>query len=195
MPRIVISVPGKKPQPYRFPLDRECTTLGRSPDNDIVIDDPSISSFHAEMQRAKGRVILRDMGSTNGIKLGEEDMEVIELVPDIDVVLGDIPFEAEFSADELAELEKEGGSPLQKAKTAEKTAEDSPSSSTDGPKMKLSSDTAPVKIRRESAAAPIALSEGGLSISTVILIAALAFFIGLAIRHFIETGQFILGSI
>jgi FHA domain len=42
-------------------------TLGRAPDNDVVVPDVSISRFHAFVkQGANGRWLLQDAGSTNG---------------------------------------------------------------------------------------------------------------------------------
>ena len=51
MPRVTITVPDKKPQPYRFQLDRKLTRMGRGSENDIVIDCASVSVHHAEMER------------------------------------------------------------------------------------------------------------------------------------------------
>lgn len=43
--------------------------LGRSRDNDIVIDDPNVSRHHAEVRPSGGSWIVNDLGSTNGIKV------------------------------------------------------------------------------------------------------------------------------
>jgi VWFA-related protein len=40
--------------------------IGRAPDNDIVIDDPTVSSAHAELRDEGGRWVVTDLGSTNG---------------------------------------------------------------------------------------------------------------------------------
>jgi len=39
---------------------------GRRPPADLVIDDPSVSAAHFELELTEDRVILRDLGSTNG---------------------------------------------------------------------------------------------------------------------------------
>ncbi len=39
---------------------------GRRPPADLVIDDPSVSAAHFELEFVDGTVILRDLGSTNG---------------------------------------------------------------------------------------------------------------------------------
>jgi hypothetical protein len=43
--------------------------LGRSRDNDVVIDDPNVSRHHAEVRPSGGSWIVNDLGSTNGIKV------------------------------------------------------------------------------------------------------------------------------
>ncbi len=56
-----------------FPLDKDTILIGRSPDNDIVIDDESVSTEHARVdlipsQLMEGLVdiFIEDLGSTNG---------------------------------------------------------------------------------------------------------------------------------
>ena len=44
-------------------------TLGRSREADIVIDDPNVSRKHAEVRPSGGSWIVRDLGSTNGVKV------------------------------------------------------------------------------------------------------------------------------
>jgi VWFA-related protein len=40
--------------------------IGRAPDNDIVIDDPTVSGVHAELRDEGGHWVVADLGSTNG---------------------------------------------------------------------------------------------------------------------------------
>ena len=40
--------------------------IGRGPDADIVIDDPYASEFHARVGIQDGKVLVHDLGSTNG---------------------------------------------------------------------------------------------------------------------------------
>ena len=44
-------------------------TLGRSRDADIVIEDANVSRKHAEVRPSGGSWIVRDLGSTNGVKV------------------------------------------------------------------------------------------------------------------------------
>ena len=69
MPRLTITVPDQVAQPYRFSLERQIVHFGRGDDNDVHIDSGSVSSEHCVMERIIGGYVLKDLGSTNGIKL------------------------------------------------------------------------------------------------------------------------------
>ena len=49
-----------------FPFVGDALTFGRAPDNDISLDDPRVSRYHAVLRREGERLILEDLGSTNG---------------------------------------------------------------------------------------------------------------------------------
>ncbi|MGI8422638.1 MAG: FhaA domain-containing protein [Chloroflexota bacterium] len=49
-----------------WPLAGGHVTIGRGLDNDIVLDDASVSRNHAELTREGGRMQVRDLGSRNG---------------------------------------------------------------------------------------------------------------------------------
>jgi len=44
--------------------------IGRAPDNDIVLDLPMISSRHARIERVGNQWYIEDLGSTNGVAIG-----------------------------------------------------------------------------------------------------------------------------
>jgi len=52
-----------------FLLDRPALTIGRRADQDIVIDDPSVSRTHARIHATEGEAAVEDVGSTNGTAL------------------------------------------------------------------------------------------------------------------------------
>lgn len=104
MPRVTLTIPGLPPQPYRFELDRRTVSFGRGPENDIVVDSPSISTRHAEMLRVGNSYELRDLHSTNGTKLNGERHLSIPLASGTVAQLGDVDFEFQLSDDELAAL-------------------------------------------------------------------------------------------
>lgn len=107
MPRVTITVPEKTPQPYRFKLDRHSVTLGRGSENDIAIASASVSVKHAEMRRVAGGYELRDLGSTNGIKIHGALLNVIQLRNGVPIKLGDVAFDFQLSQEELTALELE----------------------------------------------------------------------------------------
>lgn len=107
MPRVTITVPEKTAQPYRFQLDRQVVTLGRGSENDIAIDCGSVSVKHAEMRRVEGGYELRDLGSTNGIKLDNERFQAIPLRNGMSVKLGDVAFDFLLADEELEALAQE----------------------------------------------------------------------------------------
>ncbi|MGH8100419.1 MAG: FHA domain-containing protein [Chthoniobacterales bacterium] len=47
-------------------LTEDCVTIGRAPDNAIVLGEPSVSNHHAELRLTGKTYILKDLGSTNG---------------------------------------------------------------------------------------------------------------------------------
>ena len=54
-------------------------TLGRSPENAIRIDDPSVSGRHAELILVGGTCYLKDLDSTNGTQVNGESITAVEL--------------------------------------------------------------------------------------------------------------------
>lgn len=48
-------------------LDKPVVTIGRAPDNDLILPHPSVSSRHAQVSKQPdGKFQVRDLGSTNG---------------------------------------------------------------------------------------------------------------------------------
>jgi ABC-type multidrug transport system ATPase subunit/pSer/pThr/pTyr-binding forkhead associated (FHA) protein len=81
-------------------LDKDCITIGRDPSNDVVIDHPVVSKKHAEIIKQNGKVILVDLGSTNGtfvngIKVKRHQLQELDRI-----VIG--PSELHFSGASLS---------------------------------------------------------------------------------------------
>ena len=53
-------------------FEGERLTIGRDPANDVVLPDPNVSRFHAEVVRDGASVRLTDLGSRNGTRLNGE---------------------------------------------------------------------------------------------------------------------------
>jgi hypothetical protein len=49
-----------------FPLTRDTYTVGRHRNNDIVVSDPKVSSFHARLDRSPDSFVVVDLKSRNG---------------------------------------------------------------------------------------------------------------------------------
>jgi hypothetical protein len=50
----------------RMPITEEVVTIGRSLDNDIVLDDEHVSRYHAQLRRRYGQYVLYDWNSSGG---------------------------------------------------------------------------------------------------------------------------------
>ena len=53
-------------------------TIGRAPESDVVLDYPMISWNHARLRREAGRLILEDLGSTNGTAVGQTSNRITQ---------------------------------------------------------------------------------------------------------------------
>ncbi len=62
--------------------------IGRSRECDLVLDDPNVSRRHAELRRENGGWAVRDLGSTNGIKLNGRRSRGGRLSPGDEITLG-----------------------------------------------------------------------------------------------------------
>ena len=65
--------------------------LGRGGKATIILDDPSVSSSHAEFElRPDGSATVRDLGSTNGTFLGSEKVSESQLNLGQELTIGDL---------------------------------------------------------------------------------------------------------
>ncbi len=55
--------------------------IGRSPENDIVLDDKQVSRRHARLIVQEGVIRLEDLGSVNRLMVDDRETETAELVP------------------------------------------------------------------------------------------------------------------
>ena len=55
-----------------IPWDKESISVGRKPDNDVVIDNPAISGHHCKLVKQGSGFFVEDLESTNGTFLNEK---------------------------------------------------------------------------------------------------------------------------
>lgn len=75
--------------PRAIALGTRHLSVGRGPDNDIVLPDPQISRHHALVWCTDAGVFLRDLGSANGTFVDEERVrDTVEIAMGADIRLG-----------------------------------------------------------------------------------------------------------
>ena len=73
-------------------------TIGRAPDCDCHLTEPSVSRRHAQLRRVDETWLLRDLGSSNGTRLnGMRVTEEVEVRPGDTIGLGPMRFRAAAS--------------------------------------------------------------------------------------------------
>ncbi|MGH9349792.1 MAG: FHA domain-containing protein [Vicinamibacterales bacterium] len=69
MPKLTLQFEGRMLKEY---VVGPTVTIGRLPDNTVIIDNPAVSGHHARLVRDGDRVILEDLKSTNGTFVNEQ---------------------------------------------------------------------------------------------------------------------------
>jgi pSer/pThr/pTyr-binding forkhead associated (FHA) protein len=71
-----------------FGLQEGTTTIGRSPDCDVFLDDVTVSRRHAVVSGKSGSFTIEDLGSLNGTFLNRHRIEQAPLTDDDEVQIG-----------------------------------------------------------------------------------------------------------
>ena len=71
-------------------LDRPQVRLGRARDNDIILDDPHVSRYHARILLRYGQFLIQDLDSTYGTLVNGEAVQECVLRPGDRVLLGEV---------------------------------------------------------------------------------------------------------
>ncbi|MDQ2996083.1 MAG: FHA domain-containing protein [Chloroflexota bacterium] len=66
--KLTITYPDKRQR--IFPLTKATIRIGRTSDNDVILDDERISRHHADILCSEDGLEVLDLGSTNGVHLG-----------------------------------------------------------------------------------------------------------------------------
>jgi len=72
MPRVAVHTASRT---WEVSITRDCLTIGRDPDNDIVLDLPAVSRHHAILERRGNTFLVRDLGSSSGTWIDQERVE------------------------------------------------------------------------------------------------------------------------
>src|SRR6266478_5674205 len=67
MPKLIVTTDAQGKIGYE--LTEDLITVGRAPDNMIIIEHPSVSGRHAQMERSGEIYRLKDLESTNGTRV------------------------------------------------------------------------------------------------------------------------------
>ena len=82
-------------------------TIGRAPDNTLVLDDPLISKHHARIDVSPNGMVVTDLGSTNGLYVAGQRVSQVQVTQPVLMGLGST-FIA-LSPDGLCEVQVAGG--------------------------------------------------------------------------------------
>ena len=81
------------PTGREHPLSNDVTVIGRAVESNVVITSRRVSREHARLRREGWRVILEDLGSTNGTFLNDERvLNPVELRDGDRIGIGDVTF-------------------------------------------------------------------------------------------------------
>jgi hypothetical protein len=72
----------------RVPLSKPVTSIGRSKDCDVTLDDASVSRRHAEVHVENGKAWILDLGSTNGTEVNGARTQRAQLEHGDRIVIG-----------------------------------------------------------------------------------------------------------
>ena len=112
---IPAGAPGKKNKTVLGQLDfkhgaRSFKTIGRTPDNDIVISHPQVSSRHAFLHQMGGKLFVEDRGSANGTFVRGHRIAPGQKMPvqsGEKIYIGPMPLQIEQSGTGAAEIVQE----------------------------------------------------------------------------------------
>jgi pSer/pThr/pTyr-binding forkhead associated (FHA) protein len=70
-------------------MNKPTIIIGRALDNDIVVEDPRVSRYHAQIAFRNGQFHLRDLKSSNGTEVNGELIEELVLLDGDSISIGD----------------------------------------------------------------------------------------------------------
>ena len=76
------------PNGMTFDIPEGSSTIGRSPDNTIVLDVPDVSRRHARIERSGNHLRIYDLNSTNGTRINGEAIHISDVEEGDEIRIG-----------------------------------------------------------------------------------------------------------
>src|SRR5271165_1585917 len=92
-------------------LDRAMVVVGRHPACDARLDSLRVSRHHCCMMQESGEVVVRDLGSTNGIRINGQRVEMGRLKPGDELSIAHIRYRLDNGQAHDQTLADPGGPP------------------------------------------------------------------------------------
>lgn len=166
MATISLYVPDQEPMALDL-TGHDQITVGRGPDNSIVLDHVSLSGEHAIITNVDGAYQIKDLGSTNGTFVEGEQITEAPIGNGSNIMFGEVQAVFEDGSGEIADAGS-GGSGYE----ASQSAELADSSSRPSGFANMS----PIeKVEKKDSIGQIAMILGIVAIIAAIAVAALAF--------------------
>jgi pSer/pThr/pTyr-binding forkhead associated (FHA) protein len=86
MAKLVVLSEGQNGRSHELKAER--TTIGRLDDNAIQLPEQSVSSHHCEIILRGNEVVVKDLNSTNGVKVNGRRVANARLSPGDEITLG-----------------------------------------------------------------------------------------------------------
>jgi DNA-binding SARP family transcriptional activator len=87
------------------PIPAHGLRIGRSPENDLVLNEPKVSRVHASILNVNDHFVITDLNSTNGTAIGGRRISRVHRLADGDeITVGGSVFTFQFRLDASAEL-------------------------------------------------------------------------------------------
>ncbi|HEY4387018.1 MAG TPA: ATP-binding cassette domain-containing protein, partial [Ktedonobacteraceae bacterium] len=95
------------PEIRPIPLGAPVITLGRLPDNNVILNHPQVSGHHARLEQAQGGYRVVDLGSTNHVYVNARRVSHQLLQPGDEVRIG--PFKLAYTGTLLTQQDESNG--------------------------------------------------------------------------------------
>lgn len=100
-----LPVVGPAPQVQPIPLEAPVITIGRFPNNTVVLNHPLVSGYHARLERVRsGEYRIVDLGSTNHVFVNAQQVRARELHPEDVIRIG--PFGLVYTGKQLVQQDE-----------------------------------------------------------------------------------------